>query len=193
MTRLELYNLALMKAGVSDLIQAMDETSAEQLACRTFFDVSRNHVLMAAVWRFAVKRFTADATATDERPFRYRVSLPADFLKIASVSFAPCVARDSVWTVCEDSGQPVLMATARPDAVAYVYDHDAVERWPAHFANAVASDLAYRIALPLSKDQRLSDKLFSMAQYDLNEAMLRDADNVLEHTPENHHVNRQYQ
>lgn len=139
MDKLTLFNQALTRLGVSDVLSSEDDDSTEAMLCRRMYDQALTEVLESYPWRCV--RSCADLAELAENPrsdYRHAFTLPADFLAMIP-ELAPHGCR---WEIARgilltDAGRFRLIYSARPETPAL---------FPAHLANLVSLKLAILIA-----------------------------------------------
>ena len=122
-------------------------STAEAARCRLFFDASRRSVLSAHAWIFATLPATlaCDGCHADLcRAGWHAFPLPADCLNVIRA-----------WDPCEDpvdfapSGHGVECPCDRP-TIQYVRDATDLGEWPQPVLDALAAELAARLAGPMT-------------------------------------------
>lgn len=84
-TKLQLFNLALIRVGHTELLtDDTDVVSQAGILCNAFYEATRDAVLRDFPWRFAKKRvaLVEDATITVPDEWAYAYTLPTDCLKV---------------------------------------------------------------------------------------------------------------
>lgn len=153
-------NLALMRLGVSRLIDALDEGSTESALCDQVYENVRDEVLRAFEWPFAAAEEELgllEEEPTDEWAYSYTV--PSDCVAVRRLVDGTRVATNTIpYAIVEGTGGRVIH-TDQAEAVAQ-YTRRVTD--PAQFTPDFASLLAWRIAsevgLPLIRDARLAER-----------------------------------
>jgi len=156
-TKLSLYNSALFRIKQRKLasLSAGDPT---RYALDDVYNETVAYMLEQGLWNFAQKTIAIEASVEIQTEFGFRNAFvqPDDFVRLISISanpylWPPMVAGQFQYEVASD-GTPVWQADCNPLFVSYVsndafYGGD-LSRWTQTFADAVAWELAYRIAPP---------------------------------------------
>jgi hypothetical protein len=155
-TKVEICNLALGHLGIGKQIVTLDtEQSQEAIACRRFFDVTRDETLRDAAWPFARRRMTLaqiEEDPNDDWAYSYRY--PTDCLMIrriySGIRTDDRQSRVSYEIASDDAGW--LIFTDEDDAkVTYTTRYEDVAHYPPDFVMAMALRLAFNIAPWLTK------------------------------------------
>lgn len=87
-SKVQIFNMALARIGVSQFVQSVDERSNEANVCRLFFDAVVEFALRDADWNCA-RRYTPLALAAGDIPtgvlWRYMYAYPSDCLMARAV------------------------------------------------------------------------------------------------------------
>lgn len=175
-TDTQVCNMALGACGQRDLIGSLLDDTAAGLACATYYSTAKAKVLEAAKWRWASKRQTLALLSGVEREgWGYVYAAPSDLLSIGCVSHIEDGARPPTEPLpflieLNDTGNAFLIAcdVTTPELV---YTRDVpVALWPAVAIDALAADLAVRLALMLPVKPQLAASLAPAAAMKLREA-----------------------
>lgn len=176
-TKEQIANMALRAIGVGKTISDLDtDTSAEAVACRTFWETIRDEVLSDFPWPFATKFATlglVEEDPTDEYQYSYRY--PSDCLKLRRIlSGARHDSRQTRvhYRVGQDT-QGKLIYTDEQDAqVEYTLRETNTERFPSDLVLALSYKLAAAIAPSNAKGDpfKLVEKMLSLYEMQIGKA-----------------------
>lgn len=164
-----LCSRALMKIGAQP-IQSFYDDRAEAEFALALFAPTRDALLSAYPWRFAVTHTTLPRLETPPlADFAYAYQLPVDCLRVLSVgdggSSRGVVFRRQGNTLHSDADNLVLAYIFRPDD----------ETAPAYFEQALMARLAAEFCLPLTENTSRADMLYRMAEREFEQAKRIDA------------------
>lgn len=157
-------------------ITALDESSAEARVVNAVFADSRDALLRAYPWNFAMRR--ASLGALDGAPawgFAKRYQLPEGpspeyCLRVVAIDGADDWA--APWKV---EGRLIVTDIAAPLLISYVARIEDVAQWDALFVDALAARLAAEIAFTLTGSAALAGEMREHAARALAEARAMDA------------------
>lgn len=179
--------MALPLVGQSQAIASITDTGdTGAVACNLYYEVARKAVLSAWWWRFATKRAVlAQLSSVTRDGWGYVYNLPAD-----------CAFPQYIWagvreeynpkgqrvpfdieyeSTASDAQKRVLLADMAPTTTApllvYTFDQSNPAQWPTHFLDAVAWQLAARVAIPLSIKADKAQLAWSMSGALINQAI----------------------
>ena len=159
-TEVTICNTALLKLG-DQPITALDATSVRSRACTLLYPIARRAVLRDHPWNFSMVR--ADLALFAEVPawgFTKYFQLPTDFLRLVDTD----LRRSGIeWSIERAPGEAttVLATDAATVSILYVADITDTARMDSQFVDALASKLAYELALHITS---LSERAGAMAQ-----------------------------
>jgi len=174
-SEVQICNVALSKLG-EDSITALSEDSKAGRACNLIYADTRDNLLRAHPWNFAVTRQSlARLTTTPTYEFSYEYQLPTDCLKVLNLD----PEGDDVTFKVE--GRKVLTdeATANILYVARITDPTIFDSL---FIEVLSAKLAAELAVTLTESITLADFLHQKYEKALSEARGMDAQ---EGTPNN--------
>ena len=148
LTAVEIANTALAYLGVAPITSLSDNSTQAQLADR-FYDVTRDEVLAARPWTFALKRATLAATATGGE-WAYSHALPSDFLRAVQIN------NDEIETIAHKfalEGNAILSNNSTVTLV-YVARITTIALYSPLFVEALSLKLAAKFAGPLTAGQQ---------------------------------------
>ncbi len=177
-TEVRIANLALMRVGVTHLIESLDEATTEARACKAAYVPARDEVLASHRWKFATRRAQlARIPDLEVKGWRGAFALPADFL--ADVD-------EWAGTRTPSAGQRARYALEHgPDGMVLLSDDDSPElryvarvsnaiRYPPLFVEAMAWRLACDLVLALPVKPHLGPMCFQRYQVALSTAIAAD-------------------
>jgi hypothetical protein len=183
----QICNVALTAYIGASRINSLSEDSPEARACDTHYDDVVRWCLEAYWWNFATGRQVLAQLTNDRDEWEYRYQMPSDALQIRWVNDpetarlklaqgqSPDITREitgtDIYCDLEDAACEYTKAITDPTL------------FPQSFADAVSAQLATRIVLPLTEDNRRANSTFEIAQRNLEEAFMRDARNTPPFTP----------
>lgn len=147
LTAVEIANTALAYLGVAPITSLTDNSTQAQLADR-FYDVTRDEVLAARPWTFALKRATLSVTATGGE-WAYSHTLPGDYLRAVQIN------NDEIETISHKfalEGNKLLI-DAPTVTLVYVARVTDIGLYSPLFVEALALKLAAKFAGPLTAGQ----------------------------------------
>lgn len=183
----EIANLALTRIG-HGLISALSENSKAAETCNLHYARTRNAVLRAFPWNFAVKRATLALSATTpNHEFTYQHALPTDCLKVLRTSWE---ADGSVGTAIY--GFPGVMGYAYDVApyriegrfllcnesvarIEYIAEITDPAQFDELFVDVLAQRLAAEIAVAMTDNQSLTKTMWEIYTAKLAEARTIDS------------------
>lgn len=140
-TQVSVCNSALVKVG-ADRISSITQNTKSAILLNAIFNQTRDNVLRAHPWNFAMKRATlAPTSTTPEFEWDYQYDKPSDMLRVWETY------PDDIPHIIE--GEKILTDESSLD-VRYIYRQDDPATWDACFAEALAWNLAEQIALALT-------------------------------------------
>lgn len=177
-TDAQVCNQALGYVGHRAVIGSLLEQSTEAQACATHYQTAKNAILEAFPWRWATARATlAQFPANITREGYARVfAAPRDMVSANSARQIEDGGRPSVDPIpflveLDSSGAYFIIATdAEVPRLIYTRDVE-VALWPAKAIDALATELAVRLALTLPVKPELAARLVPLATLKLREAM----------------------
>lgn len=180
-TVVEICNQALANIGIGAYIDSLSEQSEEAEQCNLHYPLARDYVLAAEHWSFAKKYVAlaevASTTNTIHDNWDYQYRYPSDCLRILRLvtdgSRVPSVSIP--YEVQLDDSDKRIIYTDQEDAtIEYISRVTDPTLFSQHFADAVAANLGWRIAMPLTKNPEIRTEAFSVFQFAMNQAMERN-------------------
>lgn len=183
----EICNLALTRIGHSLITSLSEGTKAADL-CDLHYPRTRNAVLRAHPWNFAIKRVTlALEGTTPNHEFTYQHTLPVDCLKVIRTNWeADGSIATSVYgfpgvmgyaydvTPYRIEGRKLLCneSVAKIEYIAQITD---TAQFDEQFTDVLAQRIAAEIGLALTDNQALVKTMWDIYQAKLAEARTMDA------------------
>lgn len=171
-SEVRICNLALTRLGHFSITALDDESRAGRL-CALHYEPTRDSVLRAHPWNFAVRRAILPALATPpgwgaQRAFQ----LPSDCLRVLTLEDPATEYRIEGRAIITDANDPLKI-----EYLARIIDPTLFD---AIFIDALAARLAAELAIPLTDDARIAGEMSSLYEARLSEARTLDA---MEGTP----------
>jgi len=163
-------NLALGWLGAQK-ITSIGDASVNAELCAANWDATRDAVLEARAWTFAVKRVQVAADAT---PPAYgwgaRFLLPTDCIRVLEAGDGT-TASDIEWQ--REEGY-LVTDQASTLYVKYLARIEDTVQWTAGFVQAMAYRLAFALAMPITENAGLQSALWALYAKVLQDAGARD-------------------
>ena len=168
LTAIGLSNRALIKLGAAP-IGGFDDGTAEAEAAGALYEATRDALLSAHPWSFALRQASlarlAEAPVAD---YDFAFALPTDFLAALSAG-GPGLGRGLAYRIAGQSlqagsDQLVLTYISRPDESGF----------PPFFAAALVARLAAEFCLPLTESATRATALYQLADQEFRRARLID-------------------
>jgi len=153
-SKLDIWNLALVEIGHSELVANPDEGSVAADLCGLLYEQCRDYVLEDFPWRFAKRRSTlAIIAGTPPLAWGYQYAIPADCLRIRALTnplTRTPLAEAKIPFERATDGTNNLLYTDLPDAeLIYTMRITDVSRFDASFVASLVYYLASKLAVPL--------------------------------------------
>jgi len=177
----EIANMAISHLGMGKEIANLDtEQSKEASACRRFYDVARQAVLMDYDWTFATKE--AVLNLIEEEPnddWLYSYRYPVDCLslrKILSGSRRDTLSSKVPYKISKDSSGKLVFSDQEDASVEYTEDVEDPTYFSTPFTIALSFKLAAYIAPRVTAGDPFKLKSEMLAQYALELDNAKKAD-----------------
>ena len=190
-TKLQLINVALLKAGVSQTVVQLTEDTREAFQAGLLFDPTVRETLRAYPWGFAtkyadsavaathgdaMKLFDGSPTAPVNGDWIYTYRYPSDCLmarrlvpptgrRFSRTPIPFIVGRNAPQVEADPSGDLVLIFTNEPDAVleyTAAVDLEIASFTEPLFEDVLTTLLASKLAMSLSREPRLALQLYNI-------------------------------
>lgn len=177
-------NLALSNLG-KDTINALPEATAEARACNQFYEHTRDTLLQSHPWRFAGKT-QALALLTNDKPgaWLYAYKRPSDCLKVRWVRPRYMVggsqSPQQEWMNAHEIEGETIYCNIETAHLRYTTLLTDPTKYPPLFVEALAWALTVRLAMPMTRDVKMRNDAFKLAQLSRGEAETADANEVRE-------------
>jgi hypothetical protein len=175
-------NLALSSLG-KDEISSLTEASAEARACNQFYTISRDTLLQSYPWRFATKTQSLGEISNDKAgAWSYAYARPVDCLKV--LWLRPAYSNDAA--PVDEFGSPYEIEGRRiycnlsPAFMRYITREIDVAHFPPLFVDALASALAVRLAMPMTRSPKIRADAYQFAKLARADAEVADANEIRE-------------
>lgn len=146
-------------------IASLDEATAQATAAKVFYELSRDEVLRAHPWNFAIKRVhLSPLSETPAYGYSNAFQLPADWLRTLEIS-ADEYNHEGGKLLCNDSGIDLRY-------VARVVD---VTTYDSLFVTTVSCNMAAKLAPSVSGDKGMQQVMWQMYTAQLAQARAIDA------------------
>lgn len=167
----DICNLALSRIGHYDLLSSLDEASKAAKLCKINYAPTRDAVLRAHPWNFAIKRVTlASDDAVIPFEYAYRFPLPSDCLKVVRTNLDAegCPADYRI------EGR-ALLTDESVVSIEYIAQVTDVTLYDALFVDLLAQRLAMELVIPMTDNATAYKTLADVYQAKLTEARSTDA------------------
>lgn len=150
-------NVALGHLGINRLITDFDADESKQAqACRTHYDLALEVTLKAHRWPFA-QRIVALATISgfESDVWTYAYRAPSDYLKAHTINRTEANPIGERFEPGGDDSGGIIYTSAEDAILDYTARLAQPGIYPADFVEALAYQLAIRVAQPLSAEESL--------------------------------------
>lgn len=173
----EIYNRALTKVGVTDLLATTSDGRAEADVCNLYWADIRDEVLGDYPWPFAkTQAALTEDTVTTREGWEHIYPLPSGCLQPlflitqeTRIALVDSDSRDAYEVTLNDAedGQILCCDVAEADiqALEYIAQVTDVTVYPPRFVDAVSWRLAVELALALPKSPTRAQKAMEMYRY----------------------------
>ena len=171
-----LCNLALGLVGKS-FISALDENSAEAVACALYWPVARQTMLQASLWTFALRRIDLAQIENDfPIAYSYAYAYPVNALRVVRLFPADRFVRRRGRPEPDFEVREGKIYTFEPAVAAEVLvDVEDVTQYPALFVQALSYHLAEFLARVLVRAPALAREMATFRDTVLAAAVAADA------------------
>lgn len=164
-----LCSRALMKIGAQPIQSFYDDRVEADIAL-AFFEPTRDALLSAYPWRFAVIQLTLPRLqSTPVADYPYAFQLPDDCLRVLSVGQGDA-SRGIVYRRVGNT----LLTASETATIDYIFRPDD-EIAPAYFEQALMTRLAAEFCLPLTENASRANMLYRLAEREFERAKQIDA------------------
>jgi len=162
-TKVEIVNMALSSLGSKQTIQDIDsDQSVESRTASLHYESALKTALgfNATPWSFATTWATS-ALLSDDPPgdWSYMYAMPADAVRIIEIidTLDSRRNRPAKYTKANYEGQLVLLTDTESPVWRYVFLNDTPATYTPEFVDALAAQLAMRMAMPLTRKRELRE------------------------------------
>ena len=152
-------NIALGHLGINRLITDLESertSKAQAQACITHYDLALEVTLKAHRWPFAQRIATlATISGYDGTVWLYAYRAPSDFLTAHTITRTEANPQGERFQVGGDSSGAIIYSNAEDAILDYTARVTQPGLYPADFVEALAYQLAIRVAQPLSAEESL--------------------------------------
>ena len=160
----QICNIALSKVG-GDSILDLSEDSRSGRICNLVYNDMRQAVLRGHNWNFAIERVElAQLVAIPAFGFSYQYQLPSDFLKLVGTSY------DDYNTVKHRIESDKLLTNEQTFSIKYIKDVTNEALFDAMFREVLSTRIAAEIAIFLTDDEPLHDRMMAEYEFKIGEA-----------------------
>lgn len=188
----EIVNLALVRIGHKQTITSLGEGTPTADVCKVLYEPTRDTVLQAHPWNFAIRRATLSRSASEpEFEFQYKFALPSGptppyCLKVVRTSWE-AIPASGTWVYSEPfvhgytSLTPYriegrwLLANEESCAIEYIARITDVTQYSVSFVNALSLKLSAELAMPLADNQQLARTMAELYEAAVRDARVTDA------------------
>jgi hypothetical protein len=179
--QISICNMALAEV-VAAPIESLNERSLEARETGRYYDQALVSLMESHPWGFATRRATL-AETVNARPGEWSGSfaLPTDVARPIKVMSASSITGSQGWWAddritganyaIEDN---ILYCSLRDPVLAYTTSAITAAAFPAKFVDALALELASRIAMPIKKSREMRGDLLKQAEVAKQRAMADD-------------------
>ena len=178
-SRIDIINLALTRIGESRVLE-LDEDSKAADEARAVYDLLLDSELMAHRWGFAQKRAALPASLpAPSWGYANRFQIPADSLSIVYVDGQEPASlddlRQSRFPTWQIEGRDIATDLPAPLNVLYVARIENPDEWSASFRTAFSYKLAEVLAIPISGDNGIRDRMTQAYEIAIRDAQRQSA------------------
>lgn len=168
LTKVDVANGALIKLGVANPLLSLNDGTKEANLCKNRIEACKTALLRYHPWNFAIKRTTlANLAAAPAFGYSYQAQLPSDFLRVVQVD-------DRRTSYRIEGGKLLSDETAIELRYVYNFGDDYAAADPL-FMECLTLWLANDIAIALTSDTSIKDRVAQELQMALNKARFVDA------------------
>jgi hypothetical protein len=173
-SKVDICNMALANVGHDAQIAELTDASRAAEQCRLHYDAALRSVLVANDWGFARKTAELSQRAPDAPDrWQYRYAIPGDCVAPRLLDDGLRVRQREHVVPFEVEGADIL-ADLVPASLVYTSLANVPGLYPQHFVDALAWELASRLAMPLTKNPKIKESVRGMAHFELLAAIGQD-------------------
>lgn len=167
-SEVEICNMALSMIGDSKIAARSDENDRAR-ACDLHFDDTRDDLLRAHKWNFALKRDELVQDATPEFEWTYSYALPSDCLRVISLE------EDYPGQIKYAVENNLLLCDESAVSIVYIAQITTTGSFDSMFTYCLVAKLALTLAFALTKQNTTVEAMNSLYRDRLAEARNADA------------------
>jgi len=168
-------NIALTRIGHETITDITEDNKAARM-CSVHYADTLESMLRAHPWNFAVRRVElAQLTATPEYEFAYQYTLPSDCLKVLRTEDDSAGYYTEYRIESLSTGERVLVTDAGTCKLEYIASVTDPNLMDALFRDAFSARLSAELAVVLTDNASLAEKLWQIGEEKLRLAMTMDA------------------
>lgn len=183
----EIANLALARLGDHEIANLATDTTKAGRIMRAHYEQTRDLLLRAHPWNWAIKRATLAASATaPNHEFAYAFPLPTDCLKIVQCDFEQATvtyfdAYAGQYTLPQSyrievvGGQRCIVTDESACKIEYIAEITDVAQFDPLFVDLFASRLAAECAYAITQSRPLSEQMWQLYEMKWRDATATDA------------------
>ncbi len=184
-SKTDIYNLALAMIGEKG-IQSPTEKSTQKTACDVAYPVALGSLLAGQVaWGFAKKTVVLAEVGTPPDSWQYQYAYPSDGLRLLGIvqsSKTQPATPYEVGTRAESDAR-VIWCDAGSASMLYIYRVEDTSKFPPAFVDALATSLAMRVAMPLTRKLPVLKAMRELHREAISAAATIAADEQVEDPP----------
>lgn len=170
-TETDICNLALVSLG-HQTITSMDEASKGASLCKLRYPICRDMLLAHHPWNFAIRRTVlAKETAVPGHEFEARHTLPNDCLRVWRTNWEADGDTYTEWRV--EGG--ALVCNEDVVRIEYITRVTNAGDFPIWFADLLSAQIAAELAIPMTDNAALAERLQGAAERKLTMCRSQDA------------------
>lgn len=158
-SKVDIVNMALSILGSKQTIQDIDsDQSTEARTANLHYEPALTTTLEFANWSFATTWGTSALLSADPPgDWAYMYAWPANAVKIIEIidTLDSRMNRPAKFTKANYNGEVVLLTDTKSPTWRYVFLNDTPATYTSKFVDAFAAQLAYRLAMPLTRKSDL--------------------------------------
>jgi len=187
-SQVQICNLALGYIGHANTIQSLSENSTAAIRCNLVYEQSRDSLIRSFDWNFARTSVTLALSGTAPGHWSYSYAMPSEALAIRYIfdaAYDPQTNRSYPYELGTNDGETKLIWTDTETAQAVytrVIRDEAI--LPELVVDALALKIASEIAMPMTKDLQLTERLNQWYQLKLSAAQLANNQEAYEQPDE---------
>lgn len=185
-SKVDIVNMALSVLGSKQTIQDIDsDQSTEARTANLHYENALKTALSFSNWSFATTWATS-ALLSDSPPddWAYMYAMPANAVKVIEIvdTLDSRLNKPAKFTKANYGGQLVLLTDTKSPTWRYIYLNEIPGTYSPEFVDALAAQIAYRLAMPLTRkldlqvraQEQYKNLISAAAAADANEQTLNE-------------------